>query len=62
MTGSLILILLVAIVLQPPTWLQVAIGISLTIGGAVFAWLLATVLARSRSQRTKSDPRRRRNS
>jgi positive regulator of sigma E activity len=60
MTGSLILILLVAIVLQPPIWLQVTIGIGLTIGGAVFAWLLATALSRSRSQRTKSDPRRRR--
>ena len=59
MTGSLILVLLIAIVLQPPTWLQVLIGIALTIGGAVFAWLVATALTKARGERTQTDSRKR---
>ena len=46
--GVLILVFLVAIALQPPAWVQVLLGIGLTIGGAIFAWLVASALGQSR--------------
>ena len=55
-TGLLILLLLVAYVLQPPTWLQILLGVGLTVGGAIFAWLVASALGQSRSS---NDPARR---
>lgn len=42
--GILILVFLVAIALSPPTWVQVVLGIGLAIGGAIFAWLIASAL------------------
>lgn len=62
-TGTLILVLLVAIVAQPPVWLQIVIGLGLVAGGALFAWLVTSALTRARTERVKSDPRldRRRN-
>src|SRR5687767_14194865 len=39
--GILILVFLVALALTPPTWVQVALGIGLAVGGALFAWLIA---------------------
>lgn len=46
--GILILVFLVAIALSPPTWVQVVLGIGLAIGGAVFAWLIASALGERR--------------
>ena len=43
-TGILILVFLVAIALTPPTWVQVLLGVGLAIGGALFAWLIASAL------------------
>ena len=43
--GILILVFLAAIALSPPTWVQVVLGVGLTVGGAIFAWLIATALA-----------------
>jgi hypothetical protein len=51
LTGSLILALLVALALQPPTWIQVVVGVGLAAGGAVLAWLVASALGQSRSRR-----------
>jgi phosphate/sulfate permease len=51
LTGSLILALLVALALQPPTWIQVVVGVALAAGGAVLAWLVASALGQSRSRR-----------
>lgn len=42
--GILILVFLVAIALSPPTWVQVVLGVGLAIGGAIFAWLIASAL------------------
>jgi hypothetical protein len=50
MAGMLIIVLLVAIALEPPTWLQVLMGIGLVAVGAALTWLIATALARSKRQ------------
>lgn len=42
--GILILVFLVAIALSPPTWVQVVLGVGLAVGGAIFAWLIASAL------------------
>jgi len=44
--GSLILVALVAIALEPPTWVQVVLGAGLALGGALLAWLVAEALGR----------------
>ena len=49
--GSLMLVLLVALALQPPEWVQVAAGVLLAGGGALLAWVVATALGRSRKRR-----------
>lgn len=46
--GSLILVTLVAIALQPPQWVQVVVGVGLALGGALLAWLIAIALGQSR--------------
>ncbi len=53
--GTLILVLLVAIALNPPTWVQVLLAVGLTLGGGMLSWLIATSLAESRSQRQRSE-------
>ena len=50
MVGLLILLLLIAVALSPPTWVQVLLGVGLALGGAAFAWLVATALGQ------KADP------
>ena len=49
--GILILVALVAIALEPPTWVQVVLGAGLAVGGAVFAWLIASALGQRRESR-----------
>ncbi|HEX2240600.1 MAG TPA: hypothetical protein VHJ82_05615 [Actinomycetota bacterium] len=44
LTGLLILVLLVAIAISPPVWIQVLLGVGLALGGALLAWLVATAL------------------
>lgn len=46
--GVLILVALVALALEPPTWVQVLLGVGLAVGGAVFAWLIASALGQRR--------------
>lgn len=48
--GSLILVALVAIALEPPTWVQVLLGVALAIGGAILAWLVAAALGHRRQR------------
>jgi ABC-type enterobactin transport system permease subunit len=55
MVGIMILLLLIAMALEPPAWVQVLLGAWLALGGAAFAWLLASALG-SRDR----DPVRRR--
>jgi hypothetical protein len=47
--GVLILVALIAIALSPPTWVQVLLGVGLALGGAVFAWVIASALGQRRS-------------
>jgi phosphate/sulfate permease len=51
--GLGILVLLVAIALQPPVWVQVLIGVALAGGGAFLAWLVASALGQSRARRER---------
>lgn len=53
LTGLLILVLLVAIAISPPIWVQVLLGIGLALGGALLAWLVAAAL-KSRAQAEES--------
>lgn len=51
-TGIVILVFLVVLALQPPTWVQIALGVCLALGGAVFAWLVASAFrTRNREER-----------
>jgi phosphate/sulfate permease len=47
--GSLVLVFLVVLALEPPTWAQVLIGVGLALGGATLAWLIAAALGKERS-------------
>ena len=53
LTGIAILVFLVSLALQPPTWVQVVLGVVLAVGAAVFAWLI--VAAWRRSDRERGD-------
>jgi phosphate/sulfate permease len=48
--GTLVLVFLVVLALRPPTWVQVVIGVALAVGGATFAWLIASALAGHKSE------------
>jgi predicted benzoate:H+ symporter BenE len=56
LVGTLILVLLVTLALQPPAWVQVLAGIALVAGGALLAWLVASALGQSRSRRRGGAP------
>jgi predicted benzoate:H+ symporter BenE len=56
LVGTLILVLLVTLALQPPAWVQVLAGIALVAGGALLAWLVASALGQSRSRRRGEAP------
>jgi hypothetical protein len=51
LTGTIILAMLAAYAFQPPTWLQVALGVALALGGALFAGLIASALGQARERR-----------
>ncbi len=53
MIGTLILAALVAIALQPPTWVQVLLGIGLAVGGGALTWLVVTALGSTRTRNEK---------
>lgn len=55
-TGLLILVILVAILAQPPPWLQTVMGLAIVAGAAIFTWVLASALGRGRkTERALSD-------
>ena len=45
--GVLILVLLIAVALRPPVWLQIVLGIALVAGATLLAWLVAVALGGS---------------
>lgn len=49
LVGTVLLVALLAFYLEPPTWVQIVVGVTLPIGGVAMAWLVATALARSRA-------------
>ena len=55
MTGIVIFVFLLALALQPPAWVQILIGVSLALGGAVFAWLIASAWRSRDRERQMSD-------
>ena len=46
MVGLLALVLIVALVLQPPAWVQVVMGLGMVAGAVVLAWVVAAALGR----------------
>ncbi len=44
LAGTLILVVLVAVALQPPSWMQILIGVLLVAGSVLLAWLVAEAL------------------
>ncbi len=55
--GVVILVFLVSVALQPPVWVQVALGVVLAAGGAVLAWLVAAALSQGKTSKASSDTR-----
>ena len=52
--GVVLLSALLAFALQPPTWVQIVVGVALALGGAVLTWLVATAWGRGRAERERS--------
>jgi protein-S-isoprenylcysteine O-methyltransferase Ste14 len=50
LAGVVLMVLLLAFYIQPPTWVQIVLGVVLAVGGALLAWLVATALGRSQAQ------------
>ena len=57
MVGVVIFVSLVAIALTPPTWVNVVLGVVLALGGALFAWLVASALGQQRADSGKTPTR-----
>ncbi|MDQ3964093.1 MAG: hypothetical protein M3277_09330 [Actinomycetota bacterium] len=57
MIGTLILVLLVAIALRPPVWVQVGLGVGLAIGGGALTWLVVSALGEARAARGEKGSR-----
>lgn len=55
--GLLIIVLWVAILTQPPAWLQVALGLGIVVGAALFTWILASAFGASRRRPPESGTR-----
>lgn len=52
--GVVLLSALIAFALQPPAWVQIVVGIVLTLGGAVLTWLVATAWGRARAEQDRT--------
>jgi hypothetical protein len=52
--GTLILVLIVALIVQPPPWLQVVLGVALAAGATSFAWLFSSALRRGDERRRQA--------
>lgn len=56
--GLLIIVLWVAILTQPPAWLQVTLGLGIVVGAALFTWILASAFGAARRRPLESGTRR----
>jgi phosphate/sulfate permease len=50
------MVLLLAFYIQPPTWVQIVLGIVLAVGGALLAWLVAAALGRAQAEQKRERP------
>ena len=48
MVGAVILLMYVAFTFELPVWAQMLLGVGLTLGGALLAWLVFSALTQSR--------------
>ena len=52
--GVVLLSALIAFALQPPTWVQIVIGVVLALGGVLLTWLVAAAWGRARAEEDRS--------
>lgn len=52
MVGAVILLMYVAFTFDLPVWAQRLLGVGLTLGGALLAWLVVSALAQNRQKHT----------
>lgn len=50
MVGAVILLMYVAFTFDLPVWAQMLLGVGLTLGGALLAWLVVSALTQSRQK------------
>jgi hypothetical protein len=50
LAGMGLLVLVLSLALQPPPWVQIAVGVVLVLGGVLLAWLVAAAVGRSRAR------------
>ena len=55
MTGFVILLMYVAFTFDLPEWAQILLGVGLTLGGALLAWLVFTATGQSRPKAPTPD-------
>ena len=55
--GIVILVFLTALALQPPVWVQIALGVGLALGVAIFTWLVASAWRSSNERSERSELR-----
>ena len=61
MVGLMILVILVSLALEPPAWLQVAMGVGLVAVSGVLAWLVAAALGQRDKRHARDEVNLRRN-
>lgn len=50
MVGAVILLMYLAFTFDLPVWAQMLLGVGLTLGGALLAWLVVSALSQSRQK------------
>jgi threonine/homoserine/homoserine lactone efflux protein len=55
MVGLMILVVLVSLALEPPSWLQIVMGVVLVAVACVLAWLVASALGERDRRRTRDE-------
>lgn len=53
MVGMLILVVLVALALEPPTWVQILLGVALVAGGLLMTFLVSSALSSEDDKESK---------
>ncbi len=56
-TGVVILLMYVAFTVDVPVWVQLLLGVSLTVGGGLLSWLVVRALGESKARAADADPK-----